>query len=147
MGRDRLYREVGEAVHLAQTLEFNLAALISILNRHYQTHIEAGPLIVGEDKRTLGQLIREIQKRGKLDQAGIDAFSAALEARNYVTHHFFIRNIEAFADNDRRTEAIANLTAHAKQIALGAAMTSGFVQGFCKALNISPSEVLIEQDI
>lgn len=147
MERDSLYREVGEAIHLAQTLEFNISALISIMNRHYGAHIEDAPLIVGGDTRTLGQLIREIQKRATLDQAGIDALSEALEARNYVAHHFFIRNIGAFTDSGLCSEAIAGLKKRAKQIAVGAAITSAFVQGFCKALNIKESDVLVEQDI
>lgn len=147
MDRDSLYREVGEALHLAQTLEFNISTLISIMNRHYQAHIEGAPLIVGDDKRTLGQLIREIQKRAKIDQGGIDALSEALEARNYVAHHFFIRNIAAFTDSGLCGEAIAALKKRAKQIAIGTAITSAFVQGFCEALNIKQSDVLIEQDI
>ena len=52
MNRDRLYRDVGEAMHLAQTLEFNIGALISIMNRHYEAHIEDAQLIVGGDRRT-----------------------------------------------------------------------------------------------
>ena len=147
MDRDNLYREVGEALHLAQTLEFNISTLISIMNRHYQAHIEGAPLIVGNDRRTLGQLIREIQKHAKLDQAGIDALSEALEARNYVAHNFFIRTIAAFTDSERCNEAITALKKRAKQIAVGTAITSGFVQGFCQALNIKQSDVLIEQDI
>jgi len=147
MDRDSLYREVGEALHLAQTLEFNISTLISIMNRRFQAHIEAAPLIVGDDKRTLGQLIREIQKRAKIDQGAIDALSEALEARNYVAHHFFIRNIAAFTDSGQCSETIASLKKRAKQIAIGTAITSAFVQGFCEALNIKQSDVLIEQDI
>lgn len=147
MDRDSLYREVGEALHLAQTLEFNISTLISIMNRHYQAHIEGAPLIVGDDKRTLGQLIREIQKRAEIEQAAIDALSEALEARNYIAHHFFVRNIAAFTDSSQCIEAIAALRKRAKQIAIGTAITSAFLQGFCKALNIKQSDVLIEQDI
>ena len=32
MDHDALYREVGEALHLAQTFEFNICTLISIMN-------------------------------------------------------------------------------------------------------------------
>lgn len=91
MDRDALYREVGEALHLAQTLEFNISTLITIMNRHYHADIEPAPLVVGDDRRTLGQLIREVQKRASLDQAGVDALAEALDARNYVAHQFFIR--------------------------------------------------------
>jgi ribonuclease HI len=147
MDRNTLYREVGEALHLAQALEFNISTLISIMNRHYQAHIEGAPLIVGDDRRPLGQLIREIQKQAKIDQAGIDALSEALEARNYVAHHFFIRNIAALTDSSLCSEAITALKKRAKQIAIGTAITSGFVQGFCEALKIKQSDVLIEQDI
>lgn len=146
MDRDSLYREVGEALHLAQTLEFNIAALISIMNEHFNARISGEPLIVGEDKRTLGQLIRELQKRATLDQPGIDALSEALDARNYVTHHFFIRNVGAFSDERLCVEAVGALKARAKQIAIGAAISSAFVQGFCEALQIKQSDVLVRQD-
>jgi hypothetical protein len=59
MDRDCLYREVGEALHLAQTFEFNIAALISIMNEHFDARISGEPLIVGEDKRTLGTCVPE----------------------------------------------------------------------------------------
>ena len=147
MDQNNLYREVGEALHLAQTLEFNISALISIMNRHYQARIEGAPLIMGNDRRTLGQLIREIQKHAKLDQVGMDALSEALEARNYVAHHFFIRNIAAFTDSGLCNEAITALKKRAKQIAIGTAITSSFVLGLCETLNIKQSDVLIEQDI
>jgi len=147
MDRDALYREVGEALHLAQTLEFNISALITIVNQHYKAGIKVAPLVVGDDKRTLGQLIREVQKRASLDQAGAEALAEALEARNYVAHQFFIRNIAAFSNEATCGEAIKSLRARAKQIAIGTAISSAFVQGFCEALKIKQSDVLIRQDI
>jgi len=117
------------------------------MNRHYQAAIEPAPLVVGEDKRTLGQLIREVQRRASLDQVGADALAEALDARNYVAHQFFIRNISAFSDEEICREAIESLKARAKQIAIGAAISSAFVQGFCEALKIEQSDVLIRQDI
>ena len=147
MDRDVIYREVGEAMHLAQTLEFNISALITIMNLHYKAEIKTAPLIVGDEKRTLGQLIREIRKQASLDQAGAEALSEALDARNYLAHQFFIRNIAAFSDEDICREAIKSLNVRAKQIAIGAAISSAFVQGFCEALKIKPSDVLVRQDI
>src|SRR5262245_47476411 len=93
MSTDTLYREVGAAIHLAQTLEFNVSTLISIFNRHYGTHIDGAPLVVGNDKRTLGQLIKAIQQRAKLDEESIKALGESLESRNYLAHEFFIRKI------------------------------------------------------
>lgn len=146
MDRDALYREVGAALHLAQALEFNLSALTSILNKHFNAKIDGRPLIVVEDKRTLGQLIRELRRVATLDKPGVNALSQALEARNYVTHHFFIRNIEAFSSEALCSQAIAMLKIRAKEIAVGTAISSAFVQGFCEALKIKQSDILVRQD-
>src|SRR3990167_5859543 len=143
MDRGRLYREVGEATHLAQTLEVIISALVSILNRHFHAAIDEKQLILAEDRRTLGQLIQEIKKHATLDQAAIEALSEALEARNYVAHHFFIRNVEAFSSNAACAAALTLLDKRAKQIAIATAIMSAFVQGFCEALKINPSDVLI----
>jgi len=147
MDKDRLFREVGEAILLAQTLELNISTLISILNRQFQAGIDERQLILADDRRTLGQLIREMKKHGDLNQEATDTLSDALEARNYVAHHFFIRNVAALSSEVACTSALALLDKRTKQIAAGTAVTSGFVQAFCHTFKIKPSDVLFRQDI
>lgn len=147
MSKDILYRDVGAAIHLAQALELNISTLISIMNRHYSDHLDQTPFVVGNDKRTLGRLIKAIQKRATMDDAGAEALGKALKSRNYLAHEFFTRSTGAFEDNELCVKAIALCEKHAKQVAIGTAISSAFVQSFCEALKIPQSDVLIRQDI
>jgi hypothetical protein len=142
----RLYREVGEAIFLAQALELNISALISILNQKFHAGIDARQIILADNRRALGQLIREMKKHGDLNQEAADTLSKALEARNYVAHHFFTRNIEAFRNEVACASALELLDKRTKQIAAATAVTGGFVQAFCQAFKIKLSDVLVRQD-
>ena len=146
MNSERLYQQVGEAIHLAQTLELTIAVLISILNERFHAGIDDRLLIHDEDRRTLGQLIREMKKHGDLNEEAANTLSEALEARNYIAHHFFTRNIEAFKSEAGCTSALALLDKRAKQIAAATAVTGGFVQSFCQAFKIKPADVMVRQD-
>lgn len=146
MSRDRLYREAGEALHLAQVLEFNISTLIKLLNEYGKANIDGIPLIVGDDKRTLGQLIVALKKHVSIDAAGLEALTNALNERNYLAHEFFIRNVDAFQGEFSSARASKDIKERAKIIAIGTAITSSFVQGLCKALNIPMSAVQVRQD-
>ncbi len=146
MDKDLLYREVGEALHVAQTLEMNISALIAILNERFHAQIDERQIILANDRRTLGQLILELKKHGDLDGNAAETMRDALDARNYITHHFFTRNIYAFSDDDAYASALAALDKRTKQIVAAAAVTSGFVRAFSDALKIKLSDVLVRQD-
>ncbi len=146
MDKDLLYREVGEALHVAQTLEMNISALIAILNERFHAQIDERQIILANDPRTLGQLIQKLKKHGDLDGNAADTLRDALDARNYITHHFFTRNIYAFSDDDSYASALAALDKRTKQIVAAAAVTSGFVCAFSDALKIKLSDVLVRQD-
>src|SRR5262245_18298657 len=64
---ERLYREAGCAIHMAQVLETSLLALISIANKHLGARID-DRLVLSDDRRPLGPLIRAV--RGNVDPAG-----------------------------------------------------------------------------
>ena len=147
MNDDRLYRQVGEAIHLAQALELSISLLISILNRQFLAGIDERQLILADDRKTLGQLIREMKKHGDLNQEAADTLSEALEARNYVAHQFFNRNVEAFKSEAGCIAALEHLDKQTKKIAAATAVAGGFVQALCQTFNIKPSDVLVRQDI
>lgn len=146
MNKDRLFRDVGEAIYLGQMLELNIRVLISILNLQFHAGIDERQLIIAEDRQTLGQLIREMKKHGDLNQKGADILSEALEARNYIAHHFFTRSVTALTREDACASALALLDKHTKHIAAATAITSGFVQAFCQTFKIKLSDVLVKQD-
>jgi hypothetical protein len=144
---DRLYHAVGAAMHMAQALELNVIMLITIVNRYFGDNIDRTPYVVGNDKRTLGALIKAIQKHGTLNDAGVQALRKSLDSRNYIAHEFLIRHTSAFVDTDRCNEAVAVCKGHTDTIAAGTALTSRLVKAFYADLKLTGAEILVHQDI
>lgn len=145
--RHELYRQAGEALHLAQALELNIRVLISLLNSNFGTDLDQDGLILRDDKKTLGRLITELKKHASLDDEGSKALETALEKRNYIAHEFFNRNVSAFSDKEAYKQSLRNLTADTKTIAIATAITQAFMQGFCEALKVDINEILVKQRI
>jgi|GEM_PF-5155724 len=134
--RDYLYRKVGEALHLAQTLELQVATLISIVNEHFDADIDVEGLIVPDHRKTLGQLLQQLRSHGRIDGNGEQILNEALKKRNHITHDFFNRNIYAFSVPEVFDQTKLALEADTRTIAMGVAVTQGWVLGFCEALKI-----------
>jgi len=150
MSKDRyatLHQTAGEALHMGQVLELNLGILIDLVNRGRGSFVDARKLIVEENKKTLGQLVAELRKRATVSAETEHALSAALEARNYIAHDFFLRVVDAFTNDSTHQQAMELLKGKAKQVAIGAAITQGFVQGLTEHLGGKMADVLIRQDI
>jgi hypothetical protein len=137
---DRLHREVGVCMHLAQVLETSIVALIT-MSRHGLSEAEAD-LVLPEDRLTLGVLMRDVGKAG-LDQVGMDALSEALDARNYVAHQIFIRHTHAFEDQHAYDAALSTLEAKQHVIAAAVGLMLGLSQGFAAGTR---TRVLVRQD-
>jgi hypothetical protein len=88
-----------------------------------------------------------LKKCGDLNQEFAVTLSKALEARNYIAHHFFNRNNNAFHDEAAYGLALQLLDGRTKQIAAATAVTSGFVRSFSATFNIKLSDVVVRQDI
>lgn len=146
MNRDRVYRKIGEAVHLSQALETNIRALIEVVNQRCDAHIDERQIILAEDRHTLGRLIDELKQHGDLGQGFKDTLSEALAARNYIAHDFFIRNVGAFRDEAGCVSALQLLAERTKEIAVAAVVTSGFVKSFSATFNVKLSDVVVRQD-
>ncbi|TOA27749.1 hypothetical protein, partial [Vibrio parahaemolyticus] len=67
---DDVYKKVGEALHLGQTLEFLTRALVAILNDNFDVEIEVEALVIREDRKTLGQLIGLLKSHADIDDVG-----------------------------------------------------------------------------
>ncbi len=145
--RNYLYREVGEALHLAQTLELQVATLISIINEHFDADIDVDGLIVPDHRKTLGQLLQQLRSHGTVDSNGEQLLNEALEKRNQITHHFFNKNTYAFSVPEVFDRTKSALKADTKTIAMGVALTQGWVLGFCEALKIDKQKILFKQDV
>jgi hypothetical protein len=144
--RERLYHAVGEAVHLAQTLELHLAVLIRLVNRQLKPSIDPHGLIVPEYRQTLGRLFSELRALGNMDQAGRDGLGEALEARNRITHHFFNRNVHAFVDPSAFEASMKLIDTEKRTLAIGAAISIGWCRAYVDASGVDPGSILIEQD-
>ncbi len=145
--RAEIYLQVGEALHLAQTLELYVSVLINILNNRFNSRIDKEKLIVKEDKKTMGKLITELKKHASIDDTGSNILREALDKRNYIAHHFYNQNTYAFSVQEIYESTMERLKEDSKTIATAVAMTQGFVEGFCHAFSIELNDVLVEQDI
>lgn len=145
MNQDQLYREVGEAIHLSQVLELNVSGLIEVFNQRNREQWDE-PIRMDGDRRTLGQLIAELKKQGPICENTTRDLKLGLESRNFVTHEFFVRNVDAFESEDGCSNAISLVNSHAKRIALACAITEGFLRGMCKTFGINYADILVRQD-
>ncbi|EOI6461035.1 hypothetical protein ACMU58_003517 [Vibrio cholerae] len=144
---DDVYKKVGEALHLGQTLEFLTRALVAILNDNFDVEIEVEALVIREDRKTLGQLIGLLKSHADIDDVGASILKQALIKRNYIAHEFYIKNNYLFSDLAHRNKVYQTLVEDTKTIAVGTALMSGFVEGFCEALAIDKSKILVKQSI
>ncbi|HBH7918950.1 TPA: hypothetical protein ACF39K_004567 [Vibrio parahaemolyticus] len=144
---DDVYKKVGEALHMGQTLEFLTRTLVAILNDNFDVQIEIEALVIREDRKTLGQLIGLLKSHADIDDVGASILKQALVKRNYVAHEFYIKNTYLFNDLEHRNKVYQTLVEDTKTIALGTALMSGFVEGFCESLAIDKSKVLVKQSI
>ncbi|PCJ28182.1 MAG: hypothetical protein COA96_01345 [SAR86 cluster bacterium] len=145
MNRIELYTLVGETLHLSQVFELHLRILISIFNDNFGTEIDEDALILKEDKKTLGVLLKELKKKTSLDQAGKEIFQEALQKRNYIAHDFFIKNTFAFEGQEEFEIVMEKLKEDQTVIIKATLISQGFVEGICQALKIDKSSILIKQ--
>jgi hypothetical protein len=142
-----LYRQVGEALHLAQTPELQIAMIVSIVNGHLNIEIDAGGLIVPDYRKTFGQLMHQLRSLGTIDARGEQVLEEALQKRNYVVHDFFNKNIYAFSEDEVFQHTRKTMESDSKAIALGVAVTQGWLLALCRAYNIDAKKLLFRQGI
>lgn len=144
--RDCLYRGVGEALHLAQTLELQVASLISLVNNEFDLDLDVDALVLPDYRQTLGRLLTHLRKVSTVDDNAERILEDALQARNHIVHHFFNRNAYAFSVDEVFQAAQAVLKDEAKKIAMAAAVTDGWRQAFCEARSIDARSIVVKQD-
>ena len=145
--REYLYCNVGEALHLAQTLELQVATLISIVNEHFKSEIDVDGLIVPDHRKTLGQLMQQLRSLGTVDGNGKQVLEDALQKRNHIAHDFFNKNIYAFSVDEVFQHTKTTLNADTKTIATGVAVTQGWLMALCEALKIDKHKIFFKQDV
>jgi len=143
--RAKLYGAVGRAVYTCQTLESQLGIIVAILNDNLTLHLVLSQLVAPDDKRTLGQLIRAL---GSFEAAPPEAhgiLAAALDARNRIVHHFFIRNIDAFLYENVLEEALSALRDDSHKLSACLILVHNVYERLCKALHIDSDKIVVRQ--
>ena len=145
--RNYLYREVGGALHLSQTLELYVETVVSILNEHFDSEIDADGLIVPDYRKTLGQLMKSIRSVVTVDEIGDQILDRALDRRNHIAHNFFNQNAFAFSVQSVFEQTKEALKDDTKAIAMGVAFTQCWVDSLCESLKIDKRKLLYKQDV
>ncbi|HSE18654.1 MAG TPA: hypothetical protein VLB46_16480 [Pyrinomonadaceae bacterium] len=148
-----LYCKYGRTAEMAQVMEFeagNLAlAFISVwfdpkTITDEQRHMFQG-VIDDVDKRTFGNLLKQIRKTVTISEKIEQTVTEALEKRNYLTHRFFKKHNFAINSEEGKKVMIAELDDIYRALNLAHAVLSGMTHTLNQAFgwpNVSKEEVL-----
>jgi hypothetical protein len=153
--RRELYYEFGRAAEMAQVLETeigNLALVYATMlvdtskitdeQRHF---FQA--LVQDVNKRTFGNLFRQIQKMAQLDDSIIATVNNALEKRNYLTHKFFRKHNFAIYSVEGRQTMLAEIREIHESLSLAHTVLSGMTGSLSQLLaKLFGRKVLSEQE-
>lgn len=150
-----VYYEFGRSAEMAQVMETEAGNLALV----YATMLVDTSKITDEQReffralvqdvntRTFGNLFRQIQKMGQIDDSIIATVNDALEKRNYLTHKFFRRHNFAIHSVEGRRTMLAKLREIQGSLSLAnatlSAMTGSLSQLLAKLFGRS---VLSEQE-
>jgi hypothetical protein len=150
-----LYFEFGRAAEMAQVMETeagNLALVYASMlvdtSKITDEQSEFFRAIVEDvNKRTFGNLFREIQKLGQIDANILATVNDALERRNYLTHQFFRKHNFAIHSVDGRKAMLAEIREIQGSLSLAHAMLSGMTGSLSQLLaKLFGRNVLSEQE-
>jgi NADPH:quinone reductase-like Zn-dependent oxidoreductase len=121
-----LYAEFGITAEKAQVLEVSAASVALISLALFVKTDEISPeetemyraVVDDVNSKTFGKLLTHLKKRAKLDDAIIKALKDALDARNYLTHHFFRSHNFALYSEEGRKVMMAELKSIQKKLNL-----------------------------
>ena len=143
--RTRLYQAVGRAVYTSQMLESQLTFILAILKNELALQVDLHSLAAPDHKRSLGQLIGALSTVLPEPFDGQETLSAALEARNRVVHHFFIRNSDALTDLSVYRDAISALEDDSRKLSAAAILMHQVNLKVCHARGIDDSRLVVAQ--
>lgn len=107
-----IYKQVGEIIFISQQMEYNLIYSLTTLKQLRS----AQELDDGFDdsmrlfsKKTLGVLIKKMNKHLTFNDDEIKALELALDERNYVVHEFYRNNVERLTTAKGREKCLQRL--------------------------------------
>ncbi len=137
-----LYYQFGRAAEMAQVLETeagNLALVYaSMLVDTSKITVEQRELfralVQDVNKRSFGNLFRQIQKMIQIDDSIFATLNEALEKRNYLTHKFFRQHNFAIRSIEGRRTMLAELREIQTSLSLGHATLSAMTGSLSQLL-------------
>ena len=137
-----LYYEFGRAAEMAQLMETeagNLALVYatmlvdtSKITDEQREFFQA--LVQDVNKRTFGNLFRQIQRMGQIDGSILDTVNDALEKRNYLTHKFFRKHNFAIHSVEGRKTMRAEIREIQGSLSLAHTVLSGMTGSLSQLL-------------
>jgi hypothetical protein len=137
-----LYYEFGRAAEMAQLMETeagNLALvyatmLVDTSNITAEQREFFRALVQDVNKRTFGNLFRQIQKLGQIDDGILATVNDALEKRNYLTHKFFRNHNFAIQSVEGRQAMLDDIREIHASLSLAHAVLSGMTGSLSQLL-------------
>jgi hypothetical protein len=129
-----LYAEFGMTAEKAQVLEVEAGNVgLAFLAISVKPGEKVAPeqreffrqIVDGANRQNLGKLLRVVKSLVTYAPSMIETIDAALEWRNYLTHHFFRTHNFAICTEAGRTEMIKELREIRSQLSLAVTMLSG----------------------
>jgi hypothetical protein len=113
--REELYAKFGVTAEAAQLLETDLGTIVLVVEGWKNGwHVRAEPERATEfyerlNRKTLGQLLREVKLHIQFDDAIAEKLEIGLAARNRLNHGFYERHNFAIQTDDGRDKMIEDL--------------------------------------
>jgi hypothetical protein len=137
-----VYHAAGHCLAVAQALEFDLKFLLWVLA---SAHVIAIPLesavamMEGQDKQTLGQLLRTVQKHVPFSAQDEVVLKKALSTRNAFIHGYLSDHAEQLVSPDGRAGMIAEVKAMRRAIAEGEKVVRRLIDELLNSFGFDPS--------
>jgi len=115
ISRDALYAQVGRSLELCQLLEKEIGtALLGLDALMTKSHLQPNPdrylrLRDAIEKQTLGQSLKQMRERLKLQEDLEAVLNEALRARNNLAHRFFSQHGLKVIEPEGRAEMLHDL--------------------------------------
>jgi hypothetical protein len=110
-----VYTFFGLCGYAAQLFEQSIVLFVVLLQAIHKSRPLAGQTFDDAfrflDRQTLGQLLKELPKLGKIDESIIEDFAKLLSKRNHLSHHFFCEHADDFLRFEGRHKMVDELHA------------------------------------
>jgi hypothetical protein len=107
-----VYAKFGLAVYFSQVFEQGLVNLITLLDAANAPGISKETfdgLLSSHSKKTLGILLKKVNKYVKFSPETTEVLETALSKRNYLIHYYFYEHVPSFVTEEGRNKMLSDL--------------------------------------